>query len=136
MSEPAKSPEALIHRGLDHVEFFDLSRAHLRDLDTLLRELAGEGALPSDQQSLQILAKKWLVQKRQFLRETLCGNETIRQLTSTQETLSQRVDLVVAICDLLSSVTIGVAPWTVGALLGKEGLRSLCQEDWNCDTTR
>jgi hypothetical protein len=118
-------------------EIASLLETDAEDLWLLVgRELAGQGALPPDERSLRVLAKKWLGQRRQALREALCGNETIRQLASAQQATSQRVDLVVAICDLVSSVAVGVAPWTVSALLCKEGLRNLCEEEWNCDTAR
>ncbi len=43
MSIPHHPPERLVHRGIDHVEFFDLQPAQLENLDSLISDMADEG---------------------------------------------------------------------------------------------
>ncbi|MEH1833141.1 MAG: hypothetical protein V7L29_13955 [Nostoc sp.] len=90
------------------------------------RELGGKQALPSDRDTLFALASAWMKKKRSQFQSAICNNQNIKDLFKKYEKQEQRVDLILAIGDLIAGITIGVSPLTVSALIVKEGYESLC----------
>jgi hypothetical protein len=87
------------------------------------------GLLPSRRELMRD-AKLWMSSKRAELAEILCRNESLRRLSSRRPTVQNRILLVTAIMDLITSVVTGVAAATVAVLLVREGLSSLCADSW------
>lgn len=103
-----------------------------KDFDELYvdigRELYGSAAFPPPLNQLRQVARVWLQKKRTEIAKVVCLNETIRMLISNQAT-TDRIVLVTAVSDLIVSIVIGVSPITVGVLLVKEGLKTLCEDN-------
>ena len=71
--------------------------------------------------------KRWISKYRSKLREIICNGQVAKVTLSDNRTWDQ-VLLVAAVADLISSVSTGVSPVVVAALLVKEGLSQLCTD--------
>ena len=94
------------------------------------RELQGTPAFPPSRQQLRELARGWLGGKRKAIAAKVCSDDTVKRV-ATEDLSDQRVALVLAVADLISSLTLGVSPIIVSVLLVREGLTSLCADKWN-----
>lgn len=91
-------------------------------------EYIGLGAMPRSLKDLAQIGKLWLESKKSELIEILCNNEQLNSLLKSEpKRLKDRIVLVAAVADLLSSIITGVSPITVSVLLIKAGLEDLCE---------
>ena len=72
--------------------------------------------------------RRWLNKYRQKLQETICKSQVAKVTLYKNRTWDQTL-LIAAIADLLASLSLGVSPVVVAALLVKEGLSQLCLEN-------
>ena len=93
-------------------------------------KLTGKGAFPFDKKYVTKLAKNWMREKRQHLAEILCDDKNIRELIRNQNK-QNRILLITAIADLISSIISIVPAVTVAVLIVKEGFESLCSKKWS-----
>jgi hypothetical protein len=83
-------------------------------------DLTGRAALPASQQELRERGKAWFKNNVQKLSAAVCPYaQKLAEETDTQKA-------IVAIADLIASVTIHIAPFKVAALIVKAGVRKLC----------
>ncbi|MCP4605677.1 MAG: hypothetical protein GY847_35020 [Proteobacteria bacterium] len=101
-----------------------------QDLDSLY-SILGKGLVgsyvrqPSFTELIQI-GQIWIESNITTLKEKICGNRKIRQLSREPDDLI----LAAAISDLIASVCIGVPPATVSVLLVKRGIEAICGSRW------
>jgi|SRR5271165_742196 len=67
----------------------------------------------------------WFAKHRKQLQERICDSH-LAALTRSQPNRWDNVLLVAAIADLISGICTGVSPFTVAALIIKQGISSLC----------
>lgn len=72
------------------------------------------------------VAKQWLSDHKREIKERVCADSSIKALLSNNR-IGDRLVVAAAVCDLISSITVGLSPVTVAVLLVKEGLRTLCE---------
>lgn len=87
-------------------------------------------AIPPDNKNLIAAGRKWLKSKKSEFAELICKDDKILQIRNMQNSAKRRIQLVIAVCDLITGVITGVPPWTVSALIVKEGIHTLCDEVW------
>jgi len=85
-------------------------------------------AFPFPKQRYITKAKNWLAENKVHLKQKICKNEYVK-LHMNSNKIEDRVILISAIIDLISSMCIGISPVTVAVLLVKEGINSLCSKD-------
>lgn len=118
-------------------KFDESELARVLDLDdkALLAELgaslAGPLAAPMPKHEAIRRAKAWLKDKRADLVSTVCTSRRIQELCNTEDSLSNRSTLVLAVADLVMTVIGNLPVLTVAALLVREGLNSICAEYWS-----
>ena len=95
------------------------------------RELTGKNIFPLGDEKLMELSRKWFVDLRSKLKSIVCSNERVQSIFLNQSNIQQRISLVFALADLISSLTMNVSPWSVSALLVKEGIDTLCKDIWS-----
>jgi hypothetical protein len=71
--------------------------------------------------------KNWLNENLPNLQHKICNNSKVKKLLDTKGI--DDVTLYSAIADLITSLSIGFAPFSVAALLVKRGLHKLCKTD-------
>lgn len=84
-------------------------------------------ASPPEDSALIRRAKLWLSERRNELKVVICQNATVQELF-IGNSREREIVLLTAIADLITSLIAPVSPWTVAALLIKEGLHCLCPE--------
>jgi len=84
-------------------------------------------ASPPNDATLIRRAKLWLSEHRNDLKMAICQSATVHALLRRNST-EREVVLLTAIADLITSLVAPISPWTVAALLIKEGLHRLCPE--------
>lgn len=92
-------------------------------------ELIGPQAFPTDPGMLIAAARGWLADRKSSIEVAVCLNARVKDLV-TNSRKRDRILLVSAVADLISSVVSGVSPVTVSVLLVKEGLETLCDGHW------
>jgi len=95
------------------------------------KELIGDSAfMHHNEKELIDLARSWLKRNKQKILELICEDEKIIKLYKPLMDNTTKVQLVVAIFDLISGVLIGVSPLVVSTLLVKYGIENFCQEGY------
>src|SRR5579864_1603209 len=89
---------------------------------------SGLSLAESDPDSRRERGRRWFAKNREVLRQHLCET-IIAKLVVKQPHQWDRVLLVAALADLIITLKLGISPITVGALLVKEGLADLCQDE-------
>ena len=82
-------------------------------------------AFPFPKERYMQRAREWLLENRERLRQIICDHDRVKSFMNSSR-LEERVLLISAIVDLISSMCSGISPVTVAVLLVKEGLNSLC----------
>lgn len=119
---------------MDQNKISTLLSSSTRDLYLSIgQDLVGRTLFPVGDNNLIALAKNWLALKQDSLSSLICKDERIISIFKEDNTTKRRVALVIAICDLISSLVLNVSPWTVSALLVNEGLNVLCKNYWDKD---
>jgi hypothetical protein len=91
-------------------------------------ELQGYTVFPVPQEQLRRIAREWLKKKRHKIANYVCSNETIILLASNTTKKQDKINLILALADLISSLVVGVSPVTVSVLLVREGIKTLCKD--------
>lgn len=99
------------------------------------RQLYGTPAFPPQSSHLRQMAKQWLAANHEALRQAVCGSKRCKDLAAQDLKTHEQVVLATAIADLISHVTLGVAPVTVAVLLVRQGVHHLCKETWGCGSS-
>ena len=99
--------------------------------DHLLMMIANDVSVDSNNFStpsvddLMATAERWLNSVEKDLQSAICENDKIVRILSTEDQLS----LLAAVADLITSICIGVSPFTVAALLVRRGINVLCADN-------
>ncbi len=93
------------------------------------QQLLGLSSLPTSKDTFIRAAQKWMIESRKVLAEKICRNATILAIVKSDQEQNKGI-LFASLADFLSSIITGVSPFTVSALLIKEGLDSLCKGLW------
>lgn len=80
----------------------------------------------ADPKSNRQRGRRWLNKNKELLRKQVCGSQVVR-LVSKQDRQWDQMLLTAAVADLIMSLSLGISPVTVAALLVKEGLVQLCE---------
>jgi hypothetical protein len=73
------------------------------------------------------VGKEWIAAKTPLLKTRLCENIDIRLLLSKDSADQDRINLILAIADFISSLKIGISPFTVSVLIFKQGVSKFCE---------
>lgn len=115
----------------------ELSRVLDLDRNALLAELGaslvGPMAVPMPKHEAVRRAKAWLHEQKSALMARVCSSREIQELANAGGSRSNRSDLVVAVADLLMTITGNVPVFTVASLLVKEDLTLMCASYWGCN---
>lgn len=76
------------------------------------------------------LAVSWLRKHRDKIAELICEDIKIVRLYKPIMDNPTKVQLVVAVFDLVSGTLTGIPPWTVSVLLVKFGIENICKGKW------
>ena len=105
---------------------FELSKEDL--YLSIGEQLQSTSIMPSPKYQLIKMAKNWIKSNKKEFAEILCKDKNIQSLMDNSHRLYDKILLVSAMSDLLTSTIIGVSPLTVCVLLFKEGIESLCED--------
>ena len=83
---------------------------------------------PLSKQALLEKGQNWFEKNYTNFEKAICLNEKARSFSNSSDTDTATV--LAAIADLISSICIGVPPFTVAQLLLKRGLKVLCKKYW------
>ena len=72
-------------------------------------------------------AKRWLSMHKEKLHKKICNSHVAKVANKNQST-SDHLLLIASVADLISELTLGVAPIVVSGAIVKLGLKSLCEE--------
>jgi len=89
----------------------------------------GRSVVPLSKKALVDIGRSWFQQNYLKISNHVCNNERIRKLYKDKN-IRRRTMLIVALGDLLMGIISGVSPITVSALLMKEGLETVCRNQW------
>jgi hypothetical protein len=103
-----------------------LGKSEAELLQEIGRELIGKPAAPLSNEELEAEGRGWLRARWDVLAEAICSNNIVQTIMNMPKSLEQDVQLVAAIADLISGLSMGVSPWTLSALLVKSGVEKLC----------
>lgn len=102
--------------------------------DDALFELAGRelarnamGIGEPDEETLRARGRRWVQDNRKELAQKLCGTYLVKYVRSPGKEWD-RVLLLAAVADLLSSASWGLGPTTAAALVLRVGLTGLCDD--------
>lgn len=70
--------------------------------------------------------KQWFLSQMNKFSDHICSNEKIKNLVKK----GSKLELFTALCDLLSSILIDIAPWTMAGIIIKTGISKLCSDQW------
>ncbi|NEP77148.1 MAG: hypothetical protein F6K39_02560 [Okeania sp. SIO3B3] len=96
--------------------------------DTTTKFGGNIGLGETDPQEYQNRGLRWLNKHRQNLKKAIC-NSYIAEIALHKERTRDQALLIAAIADILVSLSLGVSPVVVAALLVKEGVTQLCLEE-------
>lgn len=94
------------------------------------QQVHGKSAFPLHKDVYVQIAKQWLDTRRHKIAETICHNKELKAFAKRDLPTHELVVLVCAIADVISHLTTGVAPLTVAVLLARQGLHTLCGDNW------
>lgn len=92
------------------------------------RDIAGTGARSERREALIEKAQTWLASRSEDFRAAICPSNEVRSIMTMTSEEDRQVQLVTAVSDILSTVLIGIPPFTIAVLLVRVGLDSLCQD--------
>lgn len=92
------------------------------------KEIAGTSARGEPRNLLIKRAKDWLSNRSGDFREAICSNPAVRTSLTMPPSSERQVALVMAASDALSTILIGIPPFTISVLLVRVGLDSLCKD--------
>jgi len=104
-------------------------------LEDIGKEILGSAALPVDKQAIMSIGKSWFEKNRDKLKGTICSNQQIYTILHSERSVD-RIMVLTAVADLLAPMVIGISPFTVAALVTKEGLFSFCESIWKKRDTK
>ena len=90
------------------------------------QNLGGNYIIPPSSKDLIRYGKDWLHQNYLEIKQSICANERIRKLISDKDRKGKKIELIAAIADVISGITIGIPPFVVSVLIFNEGIYSLC----------
>lgn len=85
------------------------------------------GARPATPRKLEKEGRAWLKRHTVELRNRVCGSVVVKAYLDS-DSAQDRVLLVAAVADLVSSLVTGVAAISVAILIVREGLATWCKE--------
>lgn len=97
--------------------------AAVQDRSSLHAFDEGDGEPP---EKLVERGKQLLEKKYSLICDTLCGHPRVKDFISSDE--SDEAKLLLLVCDVLSTISIGLPPFYVSAILVKIGIRRMCKE--------
>jgi hypothetical protein len=103
-----------------------LGKSESELLQEIGQELMGKSAAPPSNEELEAEGRGWLRVRWNTLAVTICSNNTVQFIMNMQESLERDVQLVTAIADLISGLSLGISPWTLSVLLVQTGIEKLC----------
>lgn len=83
---------------------------------------------PLSKEALLKKGKNWFEKNYKNFGKTICLNEKVKSFSNYSDTDTPTI--LTAIADLISSICIGVSPFTVAQLILKRGLNTLCKKYW------
>ena len=99
--------------------------------EELGRQLQKQSAFPLSRKELIRFGKSWVHSRRSELTEIICESNEIKKLVVSKAKIQNRITLITAIIDLISSLISGIAATTIAVLIVKEGVYSLCEDYWD-----
>jgi len=113
------------------MENLEISNLLKKDSDELLillaKELMPGNEFISNPKELIRLSNEWLTTQKTKISKIICSNIQVQKAKKNINNDS-RVELVTVIADLISDLFINISPWTVSAIIVKNGLNWLCDE--------
>ena len=101
-------------------------------LAQLGKELAppGFGSSPRTPVRNRLTGKQWMVDNRIKLAKLICSSTQYDSTLPVSNSTMRRAELVAVIADIISSQFIGIPVFIVSVLLVKEGLHTLCGDNY------
>ncbi len=84
--------------------------------------------VPPSKRALLKKGQRWFEKHYVEFEKAICLNEEAKALSNLADT--DTLTILTAVADLISSICIGVSPFTVAQLLLKRGLKVLCKKYW------
>jgi hypothetical protein len=75
-------------------------------------------------------ALAWLSGNAEDLRKAVCGHSVVASLASDDDKSGRRLTLVCAVADAIATLKLSTPPFAVAVLLVREGILSMCEEQW------
>ena len=92
------------------------------------KEIVGTGARGESRNSLIRKAEDWLSSCSNDFRDAICSNPDVRAIMTMSPGHDRQLQLATAVSDVLSTILIGIPPFTIAVLLVRVGLDGLCED--------
>lgn len=91
-------------------------------------DLVGTSARSEPRGALIQKAKEWLSNRSDDFRAAICSSAEVRAIRAMSPADDREVQLVAAVSDVLSTILVGIPPFTISVLLIRVGLDNLCKD--------
>lgn len=108
------------------VKLLSVSESEL--LQSLGLEVIDKRALPPSKQELETEGRGWIKTHWDELVSAVCRSKVVQAILTMSPSQDREVQLVAAIADLISGMSLGVTPWTISVLLVQTGVDKLCPD--------
>lgn len=105
-----------------------VQEALLKSEKELLENIGNEylgGSISSSPEDDEENGNGWMRDNIEALRRRVCGNDFIQDYINNRRALDD-ITIVSSIADIISSITCGISPILVSALIFKRGIAALC----------